>query len=73
MTVISFVHFRRVRGSAENFIETFHDEGHADRFECMRAYRQIGFNGPIRPDHPPTMEGDVNLAPATKPWDGPSL
>lgn len=60
---ISFVHFRDVRGTAQNFVETFHDEGHTDMFECMRAYRQIGFNGPIRPDHAPAMEGDPNLRP----------
>ncbi|MFI4982179.1 MAG: mannonate dehydratase [Nevskiales bacterium] len=60
---IAFAHFRDVRGTAENFVETFHDEGHTDMFESMRAYRDIGFDGPIRPDHAPTMEGDPNIRP----------
>ena len=60
---IAFVHFRDVRGDATNFVETFHDEGHTDMFACMRAYRDIGFTGPIRPDHAPAMEGDPNLHP----------
>ncbi len=60
---IGFVHFRNVRGTANNFVETFHDEGHTDIFECIRAYREIGFDGPMRPDHAPAMEGDPNTRP----------
>jgi mannonate dehydratase len=60
---IAFAHFRDVRGTAENFVETFHDEGHTDMFACMQAYRDIGFAGPIRPDHAPAMAGDPNLNP----------
>jgi mannonate dehydratase len=60
---IGFVHFRDVRGTAETFVETFHEEGHTDMFACMQAYRDIGFDGPIRPDHAPAMEGDPNLNP----------
>lgn len=60
---IAFVHFRDVRGTAENFVETFHDEGQTDMFACLQAYRDIGFTGPMRPDHAPVMAGDPNLAP----------
>ncbi len=60
---IAFAHFRDVRGVASNFVETFHDEGHTDMFACMQAYRDIGFTGPIRPDHAPAMEGDPNIHP----------
>jgi mannonate dehydratase len=60
---IAFAHFRDVRGTAESFVETFHDEGHTDMFAAMRAYRDIGFDGPIRPDHAPAMEGDPNVRP----------
>ncbi len=60
---IAFVHFRDVRGTAEQFEETFHDEGPTDMFAAMRAYREIGFDGPIRPDHAPSMAGDPNLRP----------
>ena len=55
-----FAHFRDVRGTAEKFVETFHDEGKTDMLACMEAYRDAGFQGALRPDHVPTMEGDRN-------------
>jgi mannonate dehydratase len=58
-----FVHFRDVRGTAEKFVETFHDEGQTDMVACMRAYRDVGYDGVCRPDHVPTMEGDSNERP----------
>jgi len=57
---IHFVHFRDVRGTPKKFVETFHDEGQTNMLECMKAYRDIGFEGVLRPDHVPTMEGDSN-------------
>jgi mannonate dehydratase len=57
---IHFVHMRDVRGTPDDFVETFHDEGQTDMAACMRAYREIGFDGVLRPDHVPTMEGDSN-------------
>jgi mannonate dehydratase len=59
-----FAHFRDVRGTAEKFVETFHDEGQTDMLACMQAYRDIGYEGVLRPDHVPTMEGDSNDNPA---------
>ena len=56
---IFFVHFRDVRGTPEEFQETFHDDGKTDMLACMRAYRDIGFEGVLRPDHVPTMAGDT--------------
>lgn len=61
---IAFVHFRDVRGTADDFQETFHDEGQTDLPECMRAYAEVGFSGPMRPDHVPTMHGELNDRPA---------
>jgi mannonate dehydratase len=61
---IFFAHFRDVRGTPEKFQETFHDEGKTNMLECMRAYKDIGFEGVLRPDHVPTMEGDSNDNPA---------
>jgi mannonate dehydratase len=55
---IHFVHFRDVRGEPSSFVETFHDEGQTDMLACMRAYREIGFEGVLRTDHSPTLEGD---------------
>ncbi len=57
---IHFVHFRNVRGGKFKFEETFHDEGQIDMYAAMKAYYDIGFKGPIRPDHVPTMYGDSN-------------
>jgi mannonate dehydratase len=57
---IHFVHFRNVRGGKFKFTECFHDEGQIDMHAAMKAYYNIGFKGPIRPDHVPTMEGDSN-------------
>lgn len=61
---IFFVHLRDVRGTAERFVETFHDDGQTDLLACLRAYRDIGYNGVLRPDHVPTMEGDSHDNPA---------
>ena len=60
---IFFVHFRDVRGTPEKYEETFHDDGKTNMAACMRAYRDIGFDGVCRPDHVPTMEGDNNDRP----------
>jgi mannonate dehydratase len=61
--LIHFVHFRNVRGGKMNFVETFHDEGQIDMYAAMKAYIEIGFKGPLRPDHVPTMAGDSNERP----------
>jgi mannonate dehydratase len=60
---VFFVHFRDVRGSVEKFEETWHDDGKTDLLACMRAYRDVGFDGVLRPDHVPTVEGDLNDRP----------
>ena len=60
---IAFVHFRDVEGTAECFHETFHDDGPTDMPGMIRLYREIGFNGPIRVDHVPTMAGEANENP----------
>jgi mannonate dehydratase len=30
---------------------------------AMRAFHEIGFEGPMRPDHVPTMQGETNERP----------
>jgi mannonate dehydratase len=57
---IFFVHFRDVRGTAEKFEETWHDDGKTDMLACLQAYKDINFEGVLRPDHVPTVEGDSN-------------
>lgn len=60
---IFFVHFRDIRGNKWNFEETFHDEGQTDMYKAMKGYYEIGFKGPMRPDHVPTVAGDSNEHP----------
>src|SRR5215211_7082241 len=60
---LHFVQFRDVWGTSDRFVETFHDEVQTDMFVAMRTYQEIGFDGPLRHDHLPTMEGEENLVP----------
>ena len=60
---IAFVHFRDVVGVASDFVETFHDSGQTDMAACVREYERIGFAGPMRADHVPTMFGESNRHP----------
>ncbi|WP_254280796.1 mannonate dehydratase [Haloarcula marina] len=55
---IHFVHFRDVDGTPDSFVETWHDDGPTDMKAAINAYREIGFDGAIRPDHVPEMESD---------------
>jgi mannonate dehydratase len=61
--LVHFVHFRDVRGTPDNFVETFHDDGQTDMLAAMGAWADVGFAGPLRPDHVPTMAGEDNLTP----------
>lgn len=60
---IAFVHFRDVRGTADDFVETFHDDGQTDLLACLLAYEESGFDGAMRPDHVPSMFGEDNERP----------
>ncbi len=60
---IFFVHFRDVEGTKERFHETFHDNGPTDMAKMLEIYGQYGFDGPMRPDHAPTLEGEGNDRP----------
>jgi mannonate dehydratase len=53
--LIHFVHFRDVRGTPDHFVEAWHDDGQNDMHACMKAYYDVGFRGPIRPDHVATV------------------
>jgi mannonate dehydratase len=57
---IHFVHFRDVEGTADSFVETWHDGGPTDMKAAIEAYRNIGFDGPIRPDHVPKMLNEAD-------------
>lgn len=59
---IHFVHFRDTIATPTGFRETFHDNGRTDMAACMRAYREIGYKGVMRPDHVPMLEGEEGPA-----------
>jgi mannonate dehydratase len=60
---IFFVHARNVRGTAKHFVETWHDNGEINMVEVIKALKQIGYAGTIRPDHAPSMAGESNETP----------
>jgi len=60
---IFFVHFRDIAGTREHFTETFHDEGQTDMVKMLKTYHEVGFKGPIRPDHAPTLDEETNDRP----------
>ena len=55
--LIHFVHFRDVRGTPANFVEAWHYDGQTDMYAAMKAYYDVGYRGPIRPDHVATVTG----------------
>ncbi|MDP3000162.1 MAG: mannonate dehydratase [Bryobacterales bacterium] len=52
------VHFRNIRGRFLNFQETFPDDGDINMLQCMRVYKEVGYDGMLMPDHVPRIEGD---------------
>ena len=57
---IHHVHFRDVSGTLPAFNEEFIDSGDHDMLEAIERLRDVGFSGPLTPDHVPTMEGDTS-------------
>lgn len=60
---IAFVHARNVRGTATHFVETWHDTGEIDMPAVIRALKETGYQGTLRPDHAPSMAGESNATP----------
>ncbi|WP_416841762.1 mannonate dehydratase [Haloferax sp. DFSO52] len=61
---ITFIHFRDIDGDADQFVESWHDEGPTDMLAAMRAYEKyVQDDVPMRPDHVPTMAGEDNSNP----------
>ena len=53
------VHFRNIKGGFLNFQETFPDDGDVNMIEAIRAYRDVGYDGMLMPDHVPRIDGDT--------------
>ena len=60
---IFFVHFRDVTGTRKHFRETFQDNSPLDLTKMLKLYHESGFEGPMRPDHAPILEGESNDRP----------
>jgi mannonate dehydratase len=52
------VDFRNIIGHVNDFREAWPDEGQADMAATMKAYKDVGFEGPLCPDHIIRMDGD---------------
>ena len=55
---VFYVHFRNIVGRMPVFRESFIDEGDLDMLEAMRVWKEVGFDGPMIPDHYPHIIGD---------------
>ena len=60
---IFFVHARNVRGTAEHFVETWHDNGEINMVSVIKTLKECGYQGTVRPDHAPSMAGESNETP----------
>ncbi|HET9178351.1 MAG TPA: mannonate dehydratase [Terriglobia bacterium] len=60
---IFFIHSRNLRGTRNNFVETFQDDGAIDFGKVYQALHDSGVHVPLRPDHDPILDGEVNVHP----------
>ena len=51
------VHFRNIKGRRLDFMESFPDEGDMDMARSFAAYRAVGYQYMMMPDHVPTIDG----------------
>jgi mannonate dehydratase len=51
------VHFRNIRGHRDDFVETFPDDGDIDFVRAIQAYKEVGYDGMLMPDHVPMVPG----------------
>src|SRR5262249_31751956 len=50
------VHFRNIKGHRDDFVaECFPDDGDIDLGAAVRAYRDVGYDGMLMPDHVPVV------------------
>jgi len=51
------VHFRNIKGRKLDFMEAFPDEGDMDMPRSLAAYRDVGYQYMLMPDHVPQIDG----------------
>ena len=57
---IIYIHFRDVQGQVPCFNECFVNEGNLDKFEVVKALKEVGFDGFLITDHVPNMVDDTH-------------
>jgi mannonate dehydratase len=60
---IFYVHSRNLRGTRQDFVETFQDNGAIDFGKVYQALHDSGVHVPLRPDHDPILDGEANVHP----------
>ncbi len=55
---IFMVHFRNIKGGFLHFDEVYPDNGDVDMLGALRAYREVGVNAMLCPDHVPHSAAD---------------
>lgn len=60
---IPYVHVRDIRGTLDDFVETFPDDGQNDLVAIFRKLHEVGFDGYVRSDHAPQLATDDGDAP----------
>lgn len=53
------VHFRNIRGHRDEFMEVGVDEGSVNMFKAMQAYKEVGYEYMVHPDHVVTSPSDT--------------
>ncbi len=56
------VHLRNIKGGRDRFTEAFPDDGDVDMLRSVRAYREVGYEGMLMPDHVPLVAGSGSEA-----------
>ena len=57
---IAFIHVRNIRGTIDNFMETFPDDGQIDLLKVFQTLNSINYTSYIRSDHAPTLSTESN-------------
>ena len=59
---VFYIHYRNIVGSLPKFREAFVDNGDIDMLKAMKLWKDVGFDGPMMPDHYAHMAGDTAYA-----------
>lgn len=57
---IFWVHFRNIKGTSTKFMEAFPDDGQMDMLQAIKAYKEVGYQGYLVPDHKLGIVGDTD-------------